>query len=218
MKFNQLALSTSLALALFAATPASASLISGTGLPSSSAALSGATTVDFSAVSPATYASLTVGGVTFGGGNGTFVVTDGLAGSYNTLGRNLQNLQNPGSASILNFIFSSPVSAFGFNFGASNEDWLLEAFDSGNNVLESHTLAQTWFSNAGDYFGIANSGIAYARATQMTHVNDTGVDYILLDNFAYVAQQSNGVPEPGSLLLAGLGLFALSASYRRKPR
>jgi hypothetical protein len=196
--------------------PASASLISGFGLPSSNAALTGATVVDFSAVSTGTYTSLTVGGVTFSGDNGNFVVTDSLGGSYNTLGRNLQNLQVQGSASILSFNFSSAVSAFGFNFGASNEDWLLEAFDSGNNLLESHTLTQTWFSNAGDYFGIAASGISYARATQLTHVNDSGVDWILLDNLAYSGDSTNRVPEPESMALASIALLALAASRRRK--
>lgn len=214
MKTTRLFLAVGLIVGTGLSAPASASLISGFGLPGSDPSLAGATVVDFSAQTAGTYTSLAVGGVTFGGGNGTFLVTDNLAGSYNTTGRNLQNEQNQGSTSILNFTFASPASAFGFNFGASNEDWLLEAFDASNNLLESHTLTQTWFSNAGDFFGIAASGIASARATQMTHVNDAGVDWILLDNFSYVAGRQS-VPEPGSLLLIGLGLAGLSMSRRR---
>jgi len=61
---------------------------------------------------------------------------------------------------------------------------------------------------------MATSGIASARLTQLTHVNDAGADWILLDNFSYVGR--NNVPEPETLLLSGLGLFALAASRRRK--
>jgi len=215
MKFTKFFAAISLIAGLASVSPANASLISGFGLPSSNAALSGATVVDFSSVSAGTYTSLSVGGVTFAGDNGNFVVTDSLGGSYNSLGRNLQNLQVPGSASILSFSFSSAVSAFGFNFGASNEDWLLEAFDASNNLLESYTLAQTWFSNAGDYFGIASSGISSARATQLTHVNDSGTDWILLDNLSYSANSTNQVPEPESLALASIALLALGVSRRR---
>lgn len=202
-------------LTLSVSTNANAALFSGFGLPSSDSALAGATVIDFSAVALGTYTSLSVGGVTFGGGNGNFVITDSLGGSYNTMGRNFQNLQNQGSASVLNFTFSSAVTAFGFNFGASNEDWKLETFDSGNNLLTSDLLYQTWFSNSGDYFGVATANIASARLTQLTHVADAGVDWILMDNFSF-AGQSNNVPEPESLLLAGLGLAALALSRRQK--
>jgi len=216
MKPTKLASAICLTGALALSLPASAAsaLFSGFGLPSSDPLLSGATVVDFSAVAAGTYTSLSVGNVTFGGGNGNFVITDSLAGSYNTQGRNFQNLQGQGSTSILNFSFSAPVSAFGFNFGASNEDWRLDAFDAANNLLDSQIITQTWFSNAGDYFGMATSGIASARLTQLTHVNDAGVDWILMDNFS-ISGQSINVPEPESLLLAGLGLAALALSRHK---
>ena len=213
MKFIKRVLTIGMLAGIVAVTPATASLISGFGPPSSNAALSGATVVDFTSSSTGTYASLAVGGVTFVGNNGSFVITDDLGGSYNTTGRNLQNLQIQGSATVLDFNFANPASAFGFNFGASNEDWSLEAFDAGNNLLESHILTQTWYSNAGEYFGIAAAGIAYARVTQLTHVNDSGADWILLDNFSYVAGQQS-VPEPSALALLALALLGLAASRR----
>lgn len=216
MKLSKIASALAVAGVLATSLPANAAsaLFSGFGLPNSDALLTGATVVDFTSLTTGTYTSLTSGNVTFGGGNGNFVITDDLGGGYNTQGRNLQNLQIQGSASILDFTFASPVSAFGFNFGASNEDWSLEIYDSANNLIESQILNQTWFSNAGDYFGMATSGIASARLTQLTHVNDAGVDWVLLDNFSYVGR--NNVPEPETLLLSGLGLFALAVSRRRK--
>lgn len=216
MKLSKIVSALAVAGVLATSLPANASsaLFSGFGLPGSDALLTGATVVDFTSLTAGTYTSLTTGNVTFGGGDGNFVIADSLGGSFNTQGRNLQNLQAQGSATILDFTFASPVSAFGFNFGASNEDWSLAIFDAGNNLIESQILNQTWFSNAGDYFGMATSGIASARLTQLTHVNDAGADWILLDNFSYVGR--NSVPEPETLLLSGLGLLVLAASRRRK--
>ncbi|PKO38000.1 MAG: hypothetical protein CVU33_10405 [Betaproteobacteria bacterium HGW-Betaproteobacteria-6] len=216
MKLSKIASALTVAGVLATSLPANASsaLFSGFGLPSSDALLTGATVVDFTSLTAGIYTSLTTGNVTFGGGGGSFVITNNLGGDYNTQGRNLQNLHGQGSTTILDFTFASPVSAFGFNFGASNEDWSLAIYDAANNIIESQILNQTWFSNAGDYFGMATSGIASARLTQLTHVNDAGADWILLDNFSYVGR--NNVPEPETLLLSGLGLFALAASRRRK--
>lgn len=199
------------------AAQAGATAITGFGAPAGNVSLAGGSVIDFSAAALGSYSQLALGGVTISADAGkTFVITDDLAGSYNTTGRNLQNLQVTGSTGLFDFQFAGPVSAFGFNFGASNEDWLLEALDAGANVLESFTLAQTWFSNAGDYFGIARAGISSARLTQLTHVNDQGIDWILMDNFTFVrdgGQQQ--VPEPASVLLSCLGLLALAWSRRR---
>lgn len=216
MKIRNLLVIAGLACGLGITSVAQASLISGLGAPSSDAALVGGTVVDFTAETTGTYTSLTVGDVTFSSGSAdTFVITDSLGGSYNTTGRNLQNLQVNGSTSVLNFVFASTVSAFGFNFGASNEDWSLEALDSSNSVLESYILPQTWFSNAGDYFGIVASGIASVRLTQLTHVNDAGTDWILLDNFTYVAKNTD-LPEPSVFFLFALGFLGLILKRSRQ--
>ncbi len=181
---------------------------------SSDQALTGGTVVDFEAQSLGSFSSLTVGGVTFtpGGGTRGYITTD-FAGQYNTTGaQNLQNTYNSGFTTIT-FSFANPTSAFGFNFGASNEDWLLQAYGSGNNLLESYTLPQTWWSNSGDFFGLANSGISYATLTQLTHVNDSAQDWIILDNFTY--KSSAQVPEPSTMLLLGSGLVGFGI-YRKR--
>jgi hypothetical protein len=128
----------------------------------------------------------------------------------------MENQNNSNSFNFLRFDFSTPVNAFGFNMGASNEDWILRAYDSSSGILEAFTLPQTWFSNAGDFFGIANPNIAYATLTQVTSVNEPGgIDYIIMDNFKYVTGQINSVPEPATMLLLGSGLLGL-LGFRRK--
>jgi len=131
MKLSKIASALTVAGVLATSLPANASsaLFSGFGLPSSDALLTGATVVDFTSLTAGIYTSLTTGNVTFGGGGGSFVITNNLGGDYNTQGRNLQNLHGQGSTTILDFTFASPVSAFGFNFGASNEDWSLAIYE-----------------------------------------------------------------------------------------
>lgn len=128
----------------------------------------------------------------------------------------MENQNNSNSFNFLRFDFSTPVNAFGFNMGASNEDWILRAYDSSSGILEAFTLPQTWFSNAGEFYGIANPNIAYATLTQVTSVNESGgIDYIIMDNFKYVTGQINSVPEPATMLLLGSGLLGL-LGFRRK--
>ncbi len=192
------------------AAPAMASQITSSADP----ALAGGTVVDFESQSLGSFSSLTVGGVTFTAGGSTVgYISTAFAGNYNSTGaQNLQNTYTNGFTTIT-FSFANPTSAFGFNFGASNEDWLLQAFDSGNNLLESYTLPQTWWSNSGDFFGLANNGMSYATLTQLTNVNDPAQDWILLDNFTY--KSSAQVPEPSTMLLLGSGLVGFGV-YRKK--
>lgn len=208
-------LSTSVVAALLLAGTAEAATLSGTGTPDSNAALAGGTVIDFESTASGDYGSLTIGNVTFKGIDDTLRVTSDYAGSYNTRGR-LYLENGPYDSSMaysMRFDFAAAVSAFGFNWGAADNIWLLSAYDATDSLLGSYSLTATGPSNAGEYFGLAFGGIAYA--TLVNQSGDAG-DYVMIDNFTYNGGGDVEVPEPTSLALFGLGLAGLVASRRKR--
>jgi hypothetical protein len=193
---------------------ANATTINGLGSPLSDPALVSGTVIDFESEALSSFTSLTIDNVTFNTDSaGGYISTD-YAGSYNSTGaKNLQNGTN--GFQTLTFDFTGTVGAFGFHFGASNEDWLLQAYDTGNNLLDSYLLPQTWWENNGQFFGIAENNIALATLTQLTHDIDPIADHILLDDFTY-AYASAPIPEPATMLLLGSGLIGLAGLGRKK--
>lgn len=164
--------------------------------------------VDFSSANIGDYSSLYLDGVTITAPGNTVRVEDTYAGNYNTTGNYLDN--NAGSAGTIVFTFDSPQAVFGFNYGALDDNWTLSIYGSGNNLLYSANAAANGGSNNGEFIGIASplSNIAYATFT------DSGSgDYILLDNLRFTTAP---VPEPSTLVLAGLGGLGLLLFRRRK--
>lgn len=178
---------------------------SGFGLPTVPGATS---TIDFDGQSDATFGTLTLGGVTFSGIGGNLRTDNSYPNQYNVRGAHYLD-NNAGSTSGIRFDFATTLSAFAFNWGASDYQWTLAAYDASNTLIESFNVPITSGSNAGDYIGLANSGMAYATLT----TGQSG-DWVFVDNFT-IAESGSTVPEPVSLALVSLGLVGLGVTRRK---
>jgi PEP-CTERM motif-containing protein len=211
MKFATLTVALACSLCL----PAYASTISTQTTPAGAAALpalSGGTVIDFESTTLGRYTTLTIAGVTFTPGTATAEYVDNTyAGNYNTFGKSLANTYASDGFSTLTINFSSPVSAFGFFWGASDSAWTLNAYNASNTLLESFVLPITYTSNAGDFVGLVDPGI-----TKATLVDSTTGDYIFIDNFAFKSGQASAVPEPATFGLVGASLMLATFLRRRK--
>jgi hypothetical protein len=187
-----------------------------TGTGGAPGAIVGGTVETFTGAPAGTMASFTLSGITYTAiGPSNLTVDASFSGSYNTTGQSIYNSRDPGSFTILEVVFAGPVSAFAFNWGASDETWLLSAFDSSSTLIETLVMGPTGSSNAGDYFGIAASGIAGFTVEQVTCVNDCPIDFVFFDDLTYSRVPVVGVPVPAALSLFGLGLLGIAALRRR---
>ncbi len=209
MKRLTLALAAALTLGTAVAAPISGA--SGAGAPP----LPGVTSVvDFDAQGNTSFASLTLGSVTFSGIGGNLRTSNQFAGFYN--GRGAYYLDNDaGATGTLRFDFANIVSAFAFQWGASDVSWTLNGYDASGNLIESFVTPITYASNAGDYIGLNGGAFKYAT---LTSSNFGFQDWIFVDNFSIVERRDGGgtVSEPAGLALAGLALLGLGAVRRRK--
>ncbi len=152
--------------------------------------LSGGTVIDFSN-GTGTTGTYTEGNVTFSSeDNGQIHINSSYDGRYNNTGDSLQN--HPYRSENLKFSFSSLVSAFGFNWGASDNLWDLKAYDSNNTLLETYTLPAVVNSNNGEYYGISSDSYNISYATLIDTNNHHTSDYIFIDNFTYLATPDDG--------------------------
>ena len=205
-----------------AASPAFAvSLITGTGDPLT--AIPGGNQITFETVATGEYSTLAVQGVTFapdsgyGGtpaGTGEYV-NGSYSGSYNTTGQSLQNTYASDAFNALKITFSTPVSAFAFNWGAADYNWFIDTYN-GSTLLGTETLLATFGGNAGTYDGVQDTSADITSAVLYvdTTSGSSGIpDYVFIDNFTFSGSAVAATPLPSTwtMLIAGfigLGFFA----------
>jgi len=191
----------------FGVVNANAASISGLGDPINNSALMGGTVIDFDAGPTGNFSNITLSGVTFTGVDAPLTIGSDFIRNYNTRGINSAYNDFDYIPSAFRFDFATPVNAFGFNWGASDYSWLLSAFNSQGNLLETFSMPVLQFRNAGEYYGIAASGVAFATLVTQSD------DYVFIDNFTYAGQQT-AVPEPSNVL--GLGLLGFGMCFKRR--
>lgn len=194
---------------------AEASSITGFGDPLSAAALAGGSQQGFDAVASGLYATITLGNVTYSGVGAPLTIGADFNGSFNTTGgKSIFNDFDLVPAQF-RFDFATSVSAFGFNWGAADNTWVLQAFDAGGNPIESLVVPGTFGSNNGEFFGIAASGIKFATITDQKN-NIADGDYVFIDRFTTTDAEAAVVPEPSTFVLLASGLTGLAAVVRRR--
>ncbi len=152
--------------------------IVGLGNPLSDPTLTGGTQEGFDTTAPGLYPSITIGLVKYTGVGAPLTIGPDYNGSFNTSGGQsiFNDFDNLPTA--FRFDFAMPISAFAFNWGASDSGWVLQAFDSGNNLLDSLMVPPVNGSNSGEYYGLSAPGISYAVIT-----NAGAGDYVFIDRF-----------------------------------
>ncbi len=192
--------------------------ITGFGDPLTDPLLVGGAQQGFDSVNDGEYAALTIGGITYTGMDGSFSVGSDYNGNYNTTGGKSVFNNFDYMPRQFRFDFIDEVTAFAFNFGASDENWMLQAFDTTGALIDQLIIHPVLASNDGDYFGLSSGGqIAYALLTLMSNDDDREDDFVFLDRFTTkLNKDGSDVPLPAALPLLASGIAGVAAMKRRK--
>jgi hypothetical protein len=204
---------------IFAHIPACAfaTLLSGTGGAPTDPVFLGPAIQTFDSAPTGLFTSQTLGNNTFTALDGSFDVSPNYVGQYNTLGVNsLQSgfVTNPViKPHQIEFLFTIPLAAVAFNWGAADNVWQMKAFDSGNNLLESAFISLPNSSvNNGEYFGFVNIDIKRVVLIDQLDAYPDG-DHIFIDDFTTSFESA---PEPASAAILLLGASVASLRRARK--
>jgi hypothetical protein len=197
------------ALVMFGAIPADASLIT----LSSAPALLGSVLIDFNSEADATFVSKTILGVTFTAGpafGDQLQISVYTAGGDDGAGSG-QVLSTNAGPDAFRIDFASPVSAFAMLWLGSNVDWNVNLFDPSNAPIEALVFANGGPNPNNRFYGAMNSNIK-----SVVLEAQGGFDFIKIDEFQFVSAASEPVPEPGTLILIGTGSAAIGALRRKR--
>ena len=145
-------------------------------------------------------------GFTITGIGGDLRIAGTWCGNFGSSGNCLETNSSGGVNDDFDVLFDGVgVSAFGFDVMALDTDWTIQTFDASDVMLGQYTLSSQSPALSGNdrrgFFGVTeNAPIKYFT------VRSAGADdWALVDNLRF-----KPVPEPGTALLAGLGLIGLA--------
>lgn len=219
--------------ASIATLPASASLTSFTNQGSFTTAAGSLTLEDFNSIAPFSLATPAApafstsfpGFALSGNGNGDFVAVAAGARPGNLNGTNFlfwgqqdpvtgASTGNGGVGPQFSFTFSSPITAFAFDWNDT------DSTDSYKITINGTDFATPPFSTAGTasgFFGVvATGGETFTSVTFTQNAAGGIIDPFGLDNLRLSAAPSGRVPEPGSLSLLAAALLAGAGVFKRR--
>ncbi len=120
----------------------------------------------------------------------------------------------------LQLSFTTDVNDFSFNFGGTNNDWELTAFDQSDTEID-RLLINSLENNGGNTFGISSglTNISYATLTNLGDPFFGNLEAVAsVDNLKY--STTSPIPEPSTyaLMLGGLGFVGFMAARRRNKK